>query len=72
MQLLLRCLNQCRYRPPFIGQISKAHLLPPHEAVLLASVDVADHHLPPDATVWLRPTVDGVAEPAWRLPDEDR
>jgi len=33
VQLLLRCLNQCRYRPPFIGQISKAHLLPPHEAV---------------------------------------
>ena len=46
--------------------------LPPHEAVLLASVDVADHHLPPDATVWLRPAVDGAAEPAWRLPDEDR
>ena len=46
--------------------------LPPHAAVVLASADVSDHHLPPDATVWLRPIVDGVAEPAWRLPDEDR
>ena len=30
--------------------------LPPHRGVLLASADVADDHLPPDATVWLRPT----------------
>jgi alpha-glucosidase len=46
--------------------------LPPHEAVLLASADVSDHHLPPDATVWLRPVVDGTADPAWRVPDDHR
>ena len=29
--------------------------LPPHRAVLLASADVSDGHLPSDATAWLRP-----------------
>jgi alpha-glucosidase len=46
--------------------------LPPHEAVLLASADVSDHHLPPDATVWLRPIADSAADPAWRVPDDHR
>jgi alpha-glucosidase len=40
--------------------------LPPHRGVLLASADVSDGHLPPDATVWLRPDPDAEAGPAWR------
>jgi alpha-glucosidase len=40
--------------------------LPPHLGVLLASADVSDGHLPPDATVWLRPDPDAEAGPAWR------
>jgi alpha-glucosidase len=45
--------------------------LPPHRGVLLASTDLTDHQLPPDATVWLRPDPARV-DPAWRLPDDDR
>jgi alpha-glucosidase len=45
--------------------------LPPHRGVLLASTDLTDHQLPPDATVWLRPDPAQV-DPAWRLPDDDR
>ena len=45
--------------------------LPPHRAVLLASADVSDGHLPPDATVWLRPDPAAIAEPAGRVPDDD-
>ena len=44
--------------------------LPPHRAVLLASADVSDGHLPPDATVWLRPDP-AAAEPAGRVPHDD-
>ena len=45
--------------------------LPPHRGVLLASADLSDAHLPPDASVWLRP--DRVStDAAWRLPDDDR
>ena len=40
--------------------------LPPHRGVLLASADVSGGHLPPDATVWLRPDPDAPAGPAWR------
>jgi alpha-glucosidase len=40
--------------------------LPPHRGVLLASADVSGGHLPPDATVWLRPDPDAAAAPAWR------
>ena len=61
--------------PPFLSltNLSGSSLpLPPHVAVLLASADVSDHHLPPDATVWLRPIVDAPADPAWRLPDDHR
>ena len=46
--------------------------LPPHRAVLLASADVSDGHLPPDATVWLRPDRDEPTEPARRVPADDR
>ena len=45
--------------------------LPPHRAVLLASADVSDGHLPPDATVWLRPDPAAIVEPAGRVPDDD-
>jgi alpha-glucosidase len=38
--------------------------LPPHQAVLLASADVSDGHLPPDATAWLRPDRAEPTEPA--------
>jgi alpha-glucosidase len=43
--------------------------LPPHRAVLLASADVSDGHLPNDATAWLRP-VPAAADERGRLPDE--
>jgi alpha-glucosidase len=46
--------------------------LPPHTAVLLASADVSDGHLPPDATVWLRPDRTEPTEPARRVPADDR
>jgi alpha-glucosidase len=46
--------------------------LPPHEAVLLASADVPDGLLPPDATVWLRPDRDEPTDSARRVPDDDR
>jgi alpha-glucosidase len=46
--------------------------LPPHEVVLLASADVSDGHLPPDATAWLRPDRDEPTDPARRVPDDDR
>jgi alpha-glucosidase len=46
--------------------------LPPHEAVLLASADVADGHLPPDATVWLRPDRAEPTDPTRRVPADDR
>ena len=45
--------------------------LPPHREVLLASAELADHQLPPDATVWLRPDP-ASTDPAWRLPDDDQ
>jgi alpha-glucosidase len=45
--------------------------LPPHRGVLLASADVSDGHLPPDASVWLRPDP-ASTDAAWRLPDDDR
>jgi alpha-glucosidase len=51
---------------------SDALPLPPHEAVLLASADVSDGHLPPDATAWLRPDRTEPTEPARRVPDEHR
>jgi alpha-glucosidase len=44
--------------------------LPPRTAVLLASADVLDGHLPSDATAWLRP-VHQAEDPAWRLPTEE-
>ena len=46
--------------------------LPPHRAVLLASDDVSDGHLPPDATAWLRPDRVEPTDPARRVPDDDR
>ena len=46
--------------------------LPPHEAVLLASVYVSDGHLPPDATVWLRPDRAEPTDPTRRVPADDR
>jgi alpha-glucosidase len=46
--------------------------LPPHRAVLLASADVSDGLLPPDATVWLRPDRDEPTDSARRVPDDDR
>ena len=46
--------------------------LPPHEAVLLASADVSEGHLPPDATVWLRQDRDEPTDPARRVPADDR
>ena len=45
--------------------------LPPHTAVLLASADVSDGHLPSDATAWLRPARPSAEDPAWRLPTEE-
>jgi alpha-glucosidase len=51
---------------------SDALPLPPHEAVLLASADVSDGHLPPDATAWLRPDRAEPTEPARRVPADDR
>ena len=45
--------------------------LPPHTAVLLASADVSDGHLPSDATAWLRPARSSTEDPAWRLPTEE-
>jgi alpha-glucosidase len=44
--------------------------LPPHRAVLLASTDVSDGHLPPDATVWLRPDHEHTG-PARRVPADE-
>ena len=38
--------------------------LPPHSAVLLASADISEGHLPPDATAWLRPDRAEPTEPA--------
>ena len=46
--------------------------LPPHQAVLLASADVSDGHLPPDATVWLRLDRAEPTEPARRTAADDR
>ena len=46
--------------------------LPPHAAVLLASADVSDGHLPPDATAWLRPDRAEPTDPARRVPADDR
>jgi alpha-glucosidase len=46
--------------------------LPPHRGVLVASADVADGHLPPDASVWLQPDPDAPASPAWRWSDDKR
>jgi hypothetical protein len=46
--------------------------LPAHRAVLLASADVSEGHLPPDATVWLRPDRDEPTDPARRVPADDR
>jgi len=46
--------------------------LPPHQAVLLASADVSDGHLPPDATAWLRPDRTEPTEPARREPADER
>lgn len=51
---------------------STAVPLPPHRAVLLASADVSEGHLPPDATVWLRPDRDEPTDPARRVPADDR
>jgi alpha-glucosidase len=51
---------------------SNALPLPPHEAVLLASADVSELHLPPDATIWLRPDRDEPTDPARRVPADDR
>ncbi len=56
-----------------ITNLSSAVLpLPPHGAVLLASADVSDGHLPPDATVWLRQDRDEPTDPARRVPADDR
>jgi alpha-glucosidase len=46
--------------------------LPPHGAVLLASADVSDGLVPPDATVWLRPDRAEPTDSARRVPDDDR
>jgi alpha-glucosidase len=46
--------------------------LPPHRAVVLASADVSDGHLPPDATAWLRPDRDEPTEPTRRVPADER
>ena len=46
--------------------------LPPHAAVLLASSDVSDGLLPPDATVWLRPDRAEPTDAARRVPNDDR
>jgi alpha-glucosidase len=46
--------------------------LPPHTAVLLASADLSDGHLPPDATAWLRPDRTERTEPARRVPADQR
>jgi alpha-glucosidase len=46
--------------------------LPPHQAVLLASADVSDGRLPPDATAWLRPDRAEPTEPARRVPADER
>lgn len=55
-----------------ITNLSDAVLpLPPGAAVLLASADVMDGHLPPDATVWLRPDHEA-SGPARRVPADDR
>jgi alpha-glucosidase len=51
---------------------STAVPLPPHRAVLLASADVSEGHLPPDATVWLRPDRDEQTDPARRAAADDR
>lgn len=51
---------------------STALPLPPHGAVLLASADVSEGHLPPDATVWLRPDRNEPTDPARRVPADDR
>jgi alpha-glucosidase len=51
---------------------STAIPLPPHEALLLASADVSEGHLPPDATVWLRPDRTEPTDPARRVPADDR
>ena len=54
-----------------ITNLSSAALrLPPEAAVLLASADVTDGHLPPDATVWLRPDPEP-AGPARRVPADE-
>jgi alpha-glucosidase len=45
--------------------------LPPHEGVLLASVDVSARSLPSDATVWLRPVGSAHEDPTWRLLPEE-
>jgi len=56
-----------------VTNLSSAALpLPPHRAVLLASADVSEGHLPPDATVWLRPDRDEPTDPARRVPADDR
>jgi alpha-glucosidase len=46
--------------------------LPPQTAVLLASADVSDGHLPPDATAWLRPDRAEPTDPARRVPADHR
>jgi alpha-glucosidase len=51
---------------------STALPMPPHQAVLLASADVSDGHLPPDATVWLRPDRAEPTDPTRRVPADDR
>ena len=43
-----------------------------HGALLLASADVSDGHLPPDATAWLRPVRPEPTEPARRTAADDR
>ena len=61
--------------PGFINVTNASNVavpLPPHQAVLLASDDVSDGLLPPDATVWLRPDRDEPTDPARRVPDDDR
>jgi alpha-glucosidase len=46
--------------------------LPRHQVVLLASADVSDGRLPPDATAWLRPDRTKPTEPARREPADER
>jgi alpha-glucosidase len=54
-----------------ITNLSSAALpLPPQAAVLLASADVSDGNLPPDATVWLRPDPEP-AGPTRRVPADE-